>query len=381
MDVIRLVCPECDAVHRVKNITLGKLYRCKKCKSGLITMQPAVLVCPACGATRPPAHIEVSRLITCDECEQSPVMEVRIAGVSVSGELLPPDAPGPADEADALPAEMPEPNAPAPASETSPEIPAEVPAAAAETPAPAPQETPTAPAAPDNVPEEAPRPADDLTPPAPRPRAKAPMDTHIIRKMLAETAPETLPPARAADISDGLDLPIAADTAYPADSFPAPAREAPEYVAARAPLYRGDDLPPDAAPAWARSLNDNLHDLLRRLDNQRASAFSRPVFSWLCLGALIALYGWLLSASNRQQDALVGLKKSEETFRDMITEQNRRLEEQLAALKAENANLANDMKIYYENNRTLKLKLEEKTREINMLNKAYRNQFGGPEIK
>lgn len=79
-DAIRLVCPECDAVHRVKEITLGKLYRCKKCKSGLITMTPAVLACPSCGATTPPSHIEVSRLITCQECEDAPLMTVRFAG-------------------------------------------------------------------------------------------------------------------------------------------------------------------------------------------------------------------------------------------------------------------------------------------------------------
>ena len=80
-DVIRLVCPECDAVHRVKSVTLGKLYRCKKCRSGLITMQPAILVCPNCGATTPPTHIEASKLITCEECEKAPLMEVRLPGI------------------------------------------------------------------------------------------------------------------------------------------------------------------------------------------------------------------------------------------------------------------------------------------------------------
>ncbi len=80
-EVIRLVCPECDAVHRVKSVTLGKLYRCKKCRSGLITMQPAILVCPNCGATTPPTHIEVSKLITCEECEKAPLMEVRLPGI------------------------------------------------------------------------------------------------------------------------------------------------------------------------------------------------------------------------------------------------------------------------------------------------------------
>ncbi len=86
-DAIRLVCPECDAVHRVKEITLGKLYRCKKCKSGLITMTPAVLVCPSCGATTPPSHIEVSRLATCQECEDAPLMTVRFANSGRSTRL------------------------------------------------------------------------------------------------------------------------------------------------------------------------------------------------------------------------------------------------------------------------------------------------------
>lgn len=75
-ETIRLVCPECDAIHRVKQITLGKLYRCKKCKAGLITMSPAMLVCPSCDARTPPAHVEVSRLITCDRCAESPLMQV-----------------------------------------------------------------------------------------------------------------------------------------------------------------------------------------------------------------------------------------------------------------------------------------------------------------
>ncbi len=86
-EVIRLVCPECDAVHRVKSVTLGKLYRCKKCRSGLITMQPAVLRCPNCGATTPPMHIEASKLITCEECEKAPLMEVLLPGMELSNPL------------------------------------------------------------------------------------------------------------------------------------------------------------------------------------------------------------------------------------------------------------------------------------------------------
>ncbi len=73
---IRLVCPECDTVHRVKSVTLGKLYRCKKCKAGLITMSPAIVRCPACEASHPPAHVDVSRLITCGTCAGEPLMQV-----------------------------------------------------------------------------------------------------------------------------------------------------------------------------------------------------------------------------------------------------------------------------------------------------------------
>ncbi len=73
---IRLVCPECDAVHRVKQVTLGKLYRCKKCKAGLITLAPAVLRCPHCRAETAPSHVEVSRLITCDQCQETPLLQV-----------------------------------------------------------------------------------------------------------------------------------------------------------------------------------------------------------------------------------------------------------------------------------------------------------------
>jgi hypothetical protein len=81
MDAIRLVCPECDTVHRVKNLMLGKPYRCKKCGAGLITMQPAALVCPACGATRPPAYLEVSHSATCGECPAAPLMEIKIGEI------------------------------------------------------------------------------------------------------------------------------------------------------------------------------------------------------------------------------------------------------------------------------------------------------------
>jgi hypothetical protein len=73
---IRLVCPECDTIHRVKNVTLGKLYRCQKCKTGLVTMSQAVLRCPACAAESEPAHIEVSRVHTCAACEEAPFLEL-----------------------------------------------------------------------------------------------------------------------------------------------------------------------------------------------------------------------------------------------------------------------------------------------------------------
>lgn len=73
---IRLVCPRCDTVHRVRSITLGKLYRCKRCSAGLETLHPAVLRCGECGLTRQPERIAVSRLMTCDRCISHPLLDV-----------------------------------------------------------------------------------------------------------------------------------------------------------------------------------------------------------------------------------------------------------------------------------------------------------------
>ncbi|MCX7934646.1 MAG: hypothetical protein N3A66_05230, partial [Planctomycetota bacterium] len=75
-EVIRLVCPACDTVHRVKAVALGKLYRCKKCRAGLITMTPARVFCAACGFALPPAHVEVSRLLTCPRCPHAPLLQL-----------------------------------------------------------------------------------------------------------------------------------------------------------------------------------------------------------------------------------------------------------------------------------------------------------------
>lgn len=75
-EMIRLVCPACDTVHRVKSVTLGKLYRCKKCRAGLITMTPARACCAACGFSLPPAHVEVSRLLTCPRCPHAPLLQL-----------------------------------------------------------------------------------------------------------------------------------------------------------------------------------------------------------------------------------------------------------------------------------------------------------------
>jgi hypothetical protein len=73
---IRLVCPSCDTVHRVKAVTMGKLYRCKKCRKGLVTMTPATPKCAACGFSLPAAHVEVSRLLTCPRCPSSPLLQI-----------------------------------------------------------------------------------------------------------------------------------------------------------------------------------------------------------------------------------------------------------------------------------------------------------------
>jgi len=73
---IRLECPACGAIHRVRRITLGKLYRCKKCQTGLVTHSPVILHCPSCHASTPPARVEVSQMHTCNQCAATPLLEV-----------------------------------------------------------------------------------------------------------------------------------------------------------------------------------------------------------------------------------------------------------------------------------------------------------------
>ncbi len=73
---VRLVCPDCDTVHRVRSVTLGKVYRCKKCGAGLVTLAPAVLACTRCGAKSEPAHVDVSRVTTCTNCPDAPLLTV-----------------------------------------------------------------------------------------------------------------------------------------------------------------------------------------------------------------------------------------------------------------------------------------------------------------
>lgn len=71
---VKLVCPECDAAYRVKHLTLGKAYNCKKCGAPLVTMDTEYLSCPGCGAQTGPAHVDVSRRLHCTECAERPAL-------------------------------------------------------------------------------------------------------------------------------------------------------------------------------------------------------------------------------------------------------------------------------------------------------------------
>ena len=73
-EAVRLVCPDCDTAYRVKNLTLGKAYNCKKCGAPLLTMNPESLLCPDCGAASEPSHLDVSRRIYCSECTDRPAL-------------------------------------------------------------------------------------------------------------------------------------------------------------------------------------------------------------------------------------------------------------------------------------------------------------------
>lgn len=76
---IRLICPECDTVHRVKRLTLGKQYKCKRCQTPLVTLESASLVCPQCGASSPPTQVDVSRASYCSSCPSPTLLQVHAA--------------------------------------------------------------------------------------------------------------------------------------------------------------------------------------------------------------------------------------------------------------------------------------------------------------
>lgn len=73
---VRLICPVCGQVHRVKRLTIGKPYQCKKCGAGLVTLEPAAPACPHCGHTPEPDIIDPAVPYACGECGQpsSPII-------------------------------------------------------------------------------------------------------------------------------------------------------------------------------------------------------------------------------------------------------------------------------------------------------------------
>lgn len=100
---VRLVCGSCDTVHRVKQVELGKLYRCKRCRSGLKTLGQAVLTCPICAVETEAGQVDVSQEYRCPQCENKPAMRLSFPPPSlVAGReresLRPLDAPPVASE-------------------------------------------------------------------------------------------------------------------------------------------------------------------------------------------------------------------------------------------------------------------------------------------
>lgn len=318
MDAIRLVCPECDAVHRVKNITLGKLYRCKKCKAGLITMQPAVLVCPACGATRSPAHIEVSRLVTCDECEQMSLMNVRIAGVIHSGQPIINES----EEGNASLLEN---------------IVLPTPPAHEEQPAETPNKNPVG------------------------------YDTAIIRKIIAENATET------SSFVEPTEKPLISENAVgelPENEFTENNHDDAVLSSSLSPPINNEKNSAALETPPTEMLLNEIRTVIMRNFRQTPAI---PRLVWACLFLLLILYGWLLSSRDMQS---VTLTETQKRLQMMEERAQKNFEEMMKVNQARIADLEAKIKTVNAEKRLLEADLQEYHRKINVMQKAYNRQFG-----
>lgn len=65
---VRLVCPDCNLVYRVKKLTLGKDYKCKACGAGLHSLDPVALQCSSCGAEGGEERLNPAEVPACPSC-------------------------------------------------------------------------------------------------------------------------------------------------------------------------------------------------------------------------------------------------------------------------------------------------------------------------
>ena len=69
---VRLVCPECELVYKVKRLTLGKEYKCRQCGSGLRSLESVLLRCPSCGEECEREQFDPADVPQCPHCEAAP---------------------------------------------------------------------------------------------------------------------------------------------------------------------------------------------------------------------------------------------------------------------------------------------------------------------
>lgn len=69
---VRLVCPDCQLVYRLKRLTPGKQYRCRQCGVDLRSLEPVRLTCASCGAVSEEKDFDPANPPRCQLCEDAP---------------------------------------------------------------------------------------------------------------------------------------------------------------------------------------------------------------------------------------------------------------------------------------------------------------------
>lgn len=69
---VRLVCPDCELVYKVKRLTLGKEYKCRQCGGNLRSLESVTLGCPVCGERADVEHLDPMHVPHCEKCAEAP---------------------------------------------------------------------------------------------------------------------------------------------------------------------------------------------------------------------------------------------------------------------------------------------------------------------